>query len=58
LSDTEQKNSKYEKAAAASEIEPLPVKRTVKNQKILATSNRNVAGCFLGKADAVSQSLQ
>ena len=28
-------------------FEPLPVKRTVKNQKILATSNRNVAGCFL-----------
>ena len=27
--------------------ELLPVKRTVKNQKILATSNRNVAGCFL-----------
>ena len=38
--------------------EPLPVKRTVKNQKILATSNRNVAGCFLWKADTVSQSLQ
>jgi hypothetical protein len=31
----------------ASEL--LPVKRTVKNQKIMATSNRNVAGCFLGK---------
>ena len=29
--------------------ELLPVKRTVKNQKIMATSNRNVAGCFLGK---------
>ena len=28
------------------QIELLPVKRTVKNQKILATSNRNVAGCF------------
>ena len=27
-------------------FELLPVKRTVKNQKILATSNRNVAGCF------------
>ena len=39
-------------------FEPLPVKRTVKNQKILATSNRNVAGCFLWKADTVSQSLQ
>ena len=29
-----------------SHCELLPVKRTVKNQKILATSNRNVAGCF------------
>ena len=38
--------------------EPLPVKRTVKNQKIFATSNRNVAGCFLWRADTVSQSLQ
>ncbi|WP_206672058.1 hypothetical protein, partial [Ruthenibacterium lactatiformans] len=26
--------------------EPQPVKRTVKNYKILATSNCNVAGCF------------
>ena len=30
----------------ACSFELLPVKRTVKNQKILATSNRNVAGCF------------
>ena len=35
-----------QKIKAAAAIELLPVKRTVKNQKILATSNRNVAGCF------------
>ena len=46
----------YEPFKGLSHNEPLPVKRTVKNQKILATSNRNVAGCFFN-ADTALQSL-